>query len=75
MTEPGTGSDLQAVRPTAVRDGDDYVVNGSKTFISDATHCDLLIIVAKTDRAREPRASRCSSPRPTTYPGSNAAGC
>ena len=49
MTEPGTGSDLQSVRTTAVRDGDDYVVNGSKTFISNATHCDLLIIVAKTD--------------------------
>ena len=49
MTEPGTGSDLQSVRTTAVRDGGDYVVNGSKTFISNATHCDLLIIVAKTD--------------------------
>ena len=49
MTEPGTGSDLQAVRTTAVRDGDHYVVNGSKTFISNATHCDLLVIVAKTD--------------------------
>ena len=49
MTEPGTGSDLQSVRTTAVRDGDDYVINGSKTFISNATHCDLLIIVAKTD--------------------------
>ena len=47
MTEPGTGSNLQAVRTTAVRDGDDYVVNGSKTFISNATHCDLFIIVAK----------------------------
>ncbi|MEV6217410.1 acyl-CoA dehydrogenase family protein [Nocardia sp. NPDC051833] len=49
MTEPGTGSDLQAVRTTAVRDRDDYVINGSKTFISNGTHCDLLIIVAKTD--------------------------
>ncbi|CCW12000.1 MULTISPECIES: acyl-CoA dehydrogenase family protein [Rhodococcus] len=49
MTEPGTGSDLQAVRTTAIRDGDHYVVNGSKTFISNATHCDLLVIVAKTD--------------------------
>jgi acyl-CoA dehydrogenase len=49
MTEPGTGSDLQSVRTTAVRDGDDYVINGSKTFISNATHCDLLVIVAKTD--------------------------
>lgn len=49
MTEPGTGSDLQAVRTTARRDGDHYVINGSKTFISNATHCDLLVIVAKTD--------------------------
>ncbi|MGW0037672.1 acyl-CoA dehydrogenase family protein [Gordonia sp. NPDC003376] len=49
MTEPGTGSDLQSVRTTAIRDGDHYVVNGSKTFISNASHCDLLIIVAKTD--------------------------
>lgn len=49
MTEPGTGSDLQAVRTAAVRDGDHYVINGSKTFISNATLCDLLVIVAKTD--------------------------
>ncbi|QXC46862.1 acyl-CoA dehydrogenase family protein [Rhodococcus qingshengii] len=49
MTEPGTGSDLQSVRTTAIRDGDHYVVNGSKTFISNGTHCDLLVIVAKTD--------------------------
>ncbi|GAA4815086.1 acyl-CoA dehydrogenase family protein [Tomitella cavernea] len=49
MTEPGTGSDLQSVRTTAIRDGDHYVVNGSKTFISNATHCNLLVIVAKTD--------------------------
>lgn len=49
MTEPGTGSDLQSVRTTALRDGDHYIVNGSKTFISNGSHCDLLIIVAKTD--------------------------
>jgi acyl-CoA dehydrogenase len=49
MTEPGTGSDLQAVRTSAVREGDEYVINGSKTFISNGTHCDLLVIVAKTD--------------------------
>jgi len=48
MTEPGTGSDLQAVRTTARRDGDHYVINGSKTFITNGTHCDLLIIVART---------------------------
>ncbi|AYM41680.1 acyl-CoA dehydrogenase family protein [Mycobacteroides chelonae] len=49
MTEPGTGSDLQGVRTSAVRDGNHYVINGSKTFISNGTHCDLLVIVAKTD--------------------------
>lgn len=51
MTEPGTGSDLQAVRTSARRDGDHYVVNGSKTFITNGTHCDLLIIVARTSDA------------------------
>ena len=49
MTEPGTGSDLKAVKTTAVRDGEDYVINGSKTFISNGTLCDLLVIVTKTD--------------------------
>ncbi|XVQ14272.1 acyl-CoA dehydrogenase family protein [Spirillospora sp. CA-255316] len=52
MTEPGTGSDLQNIRTTAVRDRDDYVINGSKTFITNGTHCDLLIIVARTGRER-----------------------
>lgn len=51
MTEPGAGSDLQGIRTTAVRDGSHYVLNGSKTFISNGTHCDLLIIVTKTDPA------------------------
>lgn len=49
MTEPGTGSDLQAVATTARRDGDDYVIDGSKTFITNGYHCDLVIVVAKTD--------------------------
>ena len=48
MTEPDAGSDLQRVRTRAVRDGDDYVINGSKTFISNGTLCDTLIIVART---------------------------
>lgn len=52
MTEPGTGSDLQSVRSTAFRDGSHYVINGSKTFISNGTHCDLLVIVVKTDPAQ-----------------------
>jgi acyl-CoA dehydrogenase len=49
MTEPGTGSDLAALTTTGVRDGDDYVLNGSKTFISNGQLCDLAIIAAKTD--------------------------
>ena len=49
MTEPGTGSDLKAMRTTAVRDGDEYVINGSKTFISNGLNADLIIVVCKTD--------------------------
>jgi acyl-CoA dehydrogenase len=49
MTEPSGGSDVKAVRTTAVRDGDYYVLSGAKTFISNATVCDLVIVVAKTD--------------------------
>ena len=51
MTEPGTGSDLKAVRTTAIRDGEEYVINGSKTFISNGLNCDLIIMVCKTDPA------------------------
>ncbi|AQH04589.1 acyl-CoA dehydrogenase (plasmid) [Burkholderia sp. KK1] len=51
MTEPGTGSDLKAVRATAVRDGDEYVINGSKTFISNGLTADLVIVICKTDPA------------------------
>jgi acyl-CoA dehydrogenase len=49
MTEPSTGSDLKAVRTTARRDGDEYVVSGSKTYISNGQMADLAIVVAKTD--------------------------
>ena len=49
MTEPGAGSDLQGVRTTALADGDDYVVNGSKTYITNGQNADLVIVVAKTD--------------------------
>jgi alkylation response protein AidB-like acyl-CoA dehydrogenase len=49
MTEPGTGSDLAAVRATAVRDGDSYLVNGVKTFITNGINADLVIVVVKTD--------------------------
>lgn len=49
MTEPGAGSDLQGVRTTAVDQGDHYLVNGSKTFISNGINADLVIVVARTD--------------------------
>jgi len=49
MTEPGTGSDLQSVRTTALADGDDYVVNGQKVFITNGQQADLIIVVAKTN--------------------------
>ncbi len=51
MTEPGTGSDLQAIRTRAVKRGDSYVINGAKTFISNGTLCDMVAVVAKTDAA------------------------
>ncbi len=49
MTEPGGGSDLKSIRTTAVRDGDEYVINGSKTFISNGFLSDLIVVVCKTD--------------------------
>ena len=52
MSEPAAGSDLQGVKTTAVKKGDRYVVNGSKTFITNGWHCDLVIVVAKTDPAK-----------------------
>ncbi|MCK9543346.1 MAG: acyl-CoA dehydrogenase family protein [Novosphingobium sp.] len=49
MTEPGTGSDLQAVKTTARKDGNHYVINGSKTYITNGQNADLILTVAKTD--------------------------
>ena len=54
MTEPGTGSDLAAVKTTAIRDGDSYVLNGAKTFISNGQISDLVIVVVKTDPNAKP---------------------
>lgn len=48
MTEPGTGSDLQGIKTNAVLDGDEYVINGSKTFITNGQQADLVIVVART---------------------------
>ncbi|MFJ4292252.1 acyl-CoA dehydrogenase family protein [Cupriavidus sp. NPDC089707] len=49
ITEPGGGSDVKACRTTAVRDGDEFVINGSKTFISNGLNCDMVMLVCKTD--------------------------
>ncbi|MEJ8845850.1 acyl-CoA dehydrogenase family protein [Variovorax rhizosphaerae] len=49
MTEPGAGTDLQRIKTTAIRDGDHYVINGAKTFITNGYHADLICVAVKTD--------------------------
>ena len=56
MTEPGTGSDLQGVRTTARKQGNNYVINGQKTFITNGQTADLIIVVGAHRRATAPRA-------------------
>ncbi|MFE5641551.1 acyl-CoA dehydrogenase family protein [Rhodococcus sp. NPDC056516] len=55
MTEPGTGSDLAGMSTTAVRDGDDYVLNGAKTFITGGINADLVIVAARTEKSSSNR--------------------
>lgn len=57
MTEPGTGSDLQAVRTTAVLDGDEYDINGSKIFITNGYLCDMAVVVCKTGNSEKGSAN------------------
>ena len=52
MTEPSGGSDLAALKTTAVRDGDDWIINGSKTFITNGYQADLVIVAARTDASK-----------------------
>ncbi|MCF8565240.1 acyl-CoA dehydrogenase family protein [Alicyclobacillus tolerans] len=54
MTEPGAGSDLAGIRTTAVRDGDSYIINGQKTFITNGYQADLILVVCKTDPNANP---------------------
>jgi alkylation response protein AidB-like acyl-CoA dehydrogenase len=61
LTEPGGGSDLQAMTTIAVADGEDLVVNGSKTWISNARRSGLIALLCKTDPNAEPRQVRASS--------------
>jgi acyl-CoA dehydrogenase len=60
MTEPGTGSDLRGIATTAVRDGDDWVLNGSKTFITNGIASDLVVAVARTAPDAGSGATACS---------------
>ncbi|WP_088008546.1 acyl-CoA dehydrogenase family protein [Indiicoccus explosivorum] len=55
MTEPGAGSDLAAIKTTAIRDGDEYVVNGQKTFITNGIHSTLVLAAVKTNPDAEPK--------------------
>ena len=57
MTEPGTGSDLAGIATTAKRDGDDYVIDGAKTFISNGMSCDLVVVAARTENSDDPHRS------------------
>ncbi len=57
MTEPGTGSDVAGIVTTAKRDGDHYVINGAKTFISNGMSCDMAIVAARTENATDPHRS------------------
>jgi acyl-CoA dehydrogenase len=57
MTEPGTGSDLAGIATTAKRDGDEYVINGAKTFISNGMSCDLAVVAARTANSDDPHRS------------------
>lgn len=57
MTEPGTGSDLAAIATTAKRDGDEYVINGAKTFISNGMSCDVVVVAARTANSEDPHRS------------------
>ncbi|MEK6455640.1 acyl-CoA dehydrogenase family protein [Caldifermentibacillus hisashii] len=54
MTEPGAGSDLASIQTTAIRDGDDYIINGEKTFITNGYSTDLVVLVCKTDPKATP---------------------
>ena len=55
MTEPGTGSDLQGMRTSAKKDGNHYVINGSKTYITNGQNADLILLCCKTDTEIEPK--------------------
>lgn len=57
MTEPAAGSDVQGIKTTAVRDGDTYIINGQKVFITNGGNCDLLVLACKTDPSQGARGT------------------
>ncbi len=69
MTEPGTGSDLSAIATTARRDGDGWVLNGAKTFISNAILCDVCIVAAKSEDTDDPHRALSLFLVPADAPG------
>jgi len=70
LTEPGGGSDVAAIRTAAVRDGDDYVINGQKVFITNGIAADIIIVVARTDlNASRPHNGISLFAVPTSTPG------
>lgn len=73
ITEPGAGSDVAGMRTTAVRDGDEYVINGTKMFITNGARADFISLAAKTDPRPDTAASACSL-RPPTCRVSRSAG-
>lgn len=74
LTEPNAGSDLQAIRTTARRDGDDYVVNGSKMWITNSLHGHFTLLLVKTDPAAQPRHKGMSLLIADKGPGYNVVG-
>ena len=73
LTEPHTGSDASALRTTATRDGDDYIINGSKQFITSGKYADVAIVLAVTDKAAGKRGISAFWV-PTNSPGYIVAG-
>ncbi len=75
VTEPGAGSDVASIRTTAIRDGDDYIINGSKTFITNGTIADFITLAVRTNPGAEPNWSGISLMTfPTDTPGFSVAG-
>ena len=72
MTEPSGGSDVQRLKTRAIKDGNAYRLTGSKTFITNGQHADLIIVAAKTDPKEGSKGTSLMSLKPTTQKGSHA---